>query len=338
MEPSRRSSCPMLAGERVLGHDHLENYEREDAFDEADVRLLDDASPRAWAWRWRTRACSTRRSACSRRPSSAPPSWRSSTACRKASPRSSTSRRSIDLVGDKIREIFGTKAMSIALLDKASGMLAMPYYLEHGERFPVEPFPRRRGLTGHVMRHRRLSSSARICWRARAAWRQARRRRVRSDVGKSYLGVPDPEGRRSARRDALYEPRGERLQRLRRAAPADARQRDERSAAERAPVRRDAAPPQGDRAARRRARDHQQRAGRRSPPSSTCRAIYDAVGDKIREIFNEADVGIRIYDPLTRLIHYPYVYESGQADRDRFADARRGRLHRARAAHRARRS
>src|SRR5205823_11481146 len=25
--------------------------------------------------------------------------------------------------------------------------------------------------------------------------------------------------------------------------------------------------------------------------------IYDAVGDKIREIFNQADVGIRIYDP-----------------------------------------
>src|SRR5439155_11724827 len=40
--------------------------------------------------------------------------------------------------------------------------------------------------------------------------------------------------------------------------------------------------------------------------------IYDAVGDKIREIFNQADLGIRIYDPLTKLIHYPYVYERGQ--------------------------
>ena len=33
--------------------------------------------------------------------------------------------------------------------------------------------------------------------------------------------------------------------------------------------------------------------------------IYDAVGDKIREIFNQADIGIRIYDPQTDLIHYP---------------------------------
>ncbi len=40
--------------------------------------------------------------------------------------------------------------------------------------------------------------------------------------------------------------------------------------------------------------------------------IYDAVGDKIREIFHQADLGIRIYDPQTNLIHYPYVYENGQ--------------------------
>src|SRR5512147_716380 len=32
--------------------------------------------------------------------------------------------------------------------------------------------------------------------------------------------------------------------------------------------------------------------------------IYDAVGDKIREIFNQADIGIRVYDPQTNLISY----------------------------------
>ncbi len=40
--------------------------------------------------------------------------------------------------------------------------------------------------------------------------------------------------------------------------------------------------------------------------------IYDAVGDKIREIFGNADIGIRIYDPKSDLIHYPYTYESGK--------------------------
>ncbi len=44
--------------------------------------------------------------------------------------------------------------MSIALLDRQTSMLAMPYYLEHGERFPVEPLPLGVGLTGHVIETR----------------------------------------------------------------------------------------------------------------------------------------------------------------------------------------
>ena len=41
-------------------------------------------------------------------------------------------------------------------------------------------------------------------------------------------------------------------------------------------------------------------------------AIYDLVGDKIREILHNADVGIRIHDPKTNLIHFPYAYENGE--------------------------
>src|SRR5215468_7881743 len=33
--------------------------------------------------------------------------------------------------------------------------------------------------------------------------------------------------------------------------------------------------------------------------------IYDVVGDKIREIFHNADVWIRVYDPKTNLIQCP---------------------------------
>src|SRR2546427_2762340 len=40
--------------------------------------------------------------------------------------------------------------------------------------------------------------------------------------------------------------------------------------------------------------------------------IYDAVGDKIRDIFHNRDIGIRIYDAKTNLIHYPYTYEKGK--------------------------
>jgi transcriptional regulator with GAF, ATPase, and Fis domain len=40
--------------------------------------------------------------------------------------------------------------------------------------------------------------------------------------------------------------------------------------------------------------------------------IYDAVGDKVREIFDQADVNIRIYDPQTGLLHLPYETANGQ--------------------------
>ena len=40
--------------------------------------------------------------------------------------------------------------------------------------------------------------------------------------------------------------------------------------------------------------------------------IYDTVGDKIREIFHNIDMGIRIYDPKTKLVYFPYVYEKSK--------------------------
>ena len=43
--------------------------------------------------------------------------------------------------------------------------------------------------------------------------------------------------------------------------------------------------------------------------------IYDAVGDKVREIFHGAYVGIRIYDPQTDRMHYPYSYYKGKKHR-----------------------
>ncbi len=39
--------------------------------------------------------------------------------------------------------------------------------------------------------------------------------------------------------------------------------------------------------------------------------IVDLVGDKIREIFHNTDMNIRIYDPKTNLLHIPYLYENG---------------------------
>ena len=41
-------------------------------------------------------------------------------------------------------------------------------------------------------------------------------------------------------------------------------------------------------------------------------AIIELVGDKIREIYDQSDLNIRIYDPETNMIHFPYTFEEGR--------------------------
>ena len=55
---------PLQVQGHSLGAITVQSLDAENAYGEADVRLLDHLSRRAWAWRWRTRASSTRRSAC----------------------------------------------------------------------------------------------------------------------------------------------------------------------------------------------------------------------------------------------------------------------------------
>ncbi|MEJ8847910.1 GAF domain-containing protein [Variovorax rhizosphaerae] len=40
--------------------------------------------------------------------------------------------------------------------------------------------------------------------------------------------------------------------------------------------------------------------------------VYDAVGDKLSQVFPQADVGIRIYDAATNLLHYPFIGRRGE--------------------------
>ncbi len=61
--------------------------------------------------------------------------------------------------------------------------------------------------------------------------------------------------------------------------------------------------------------------------------IYDAVGDKIREIFGNRDMSIRIYDPKTGLLHHPYLYENGRRVNPDPVPHGRQRLYGARDAH-----
>src|SRR5258706_2727784 len=60
----------------------------------------------------------------------------------------------IDLVGDKVRQIFNSNDMSIALLDAATNSVSMPYFYEDGKRFPIAPTQLTTGFTAHVIQTR----------------------------------------------------------------------------------------------------------------------------------------------------------------------------------------
>ena len=177
----------------------------------------------------------------------------------------------------------------------------MPYYLEHGERFPVEPFPLGVGLTGHVIETRApLVISENLLERARKLGAMPVGDASVADVGKSYLGVPILKGDEALGVIALYSHEANAfsdsdvrlLQTLANAmsvALQNARLFDE---------------------TQRLLKETEQRAAELAIINSVQQAlaaelnmqgIYDAVGDKIREIFQQPDMGIRIYDPQTRV-------------------------------------
>jgi signal transduction histidine kinase/CheY-like chemotaxis protein len=57
----------------------------------------------------------------------------------------------INIVGDKISEIFNTQEMSIRLIDPISNMVSFPYITDHGVKLDVEPMPLGVGFTWEVI-------------------------------------------------------------------------------------------------------------------------------------------------------------------------------------------
>ncbi len=60
----------------------------------------------------------------------------------------------IDLVGDKIREIFNSDNLSIRLRDPNTNLISFPYAVERGQHIHMPPQPADRGFNGYVLRTR----------------------------------------------------------------------------------------------------------------------------------------------------------------------------------------
>ena len=215
-----------------------------------------------------------------------------------------------DMVGDKIREIFNADVVGIALYDPDANLARYVFLADHGERFHLAPQPPS-GFTAEILRTRQslVFHTA----------EELNRRMVElksSNIGggiedNSFIYVPILRGDEAngvivvgkQEKHGFADSDVRLLTTLANAmsvALENARLLDQ---------------------TQRLLKETEQRAAELAIINSVQQAlaaelnmqgIYDAVGDKIREIFNQADVGIRIYDPQTNLIHYPYVYEGGQ--------------------------
>jgi signal transduction histidine kinase/DNA-binding response OmpR family regulator/putative methionine-R-sulfoxide reductase with GAF domain len=216
-----------------------------------------------------------------------------------------------DAVGDKIREIFHQSDMNIRIYDPATHVVHFPYAYDAGKRIEISSVPfSDTGFAAHVLRTREtlvinedMTETVARFGSYTLPGTQLEKSAVyvplvAGDQARGLINLSDLE-----REHAFSESDVRLLQTLANAmsvALENARLFDE---------------------TQRLFKESEQRAAELAIINSVQQAlaaelnmqgIYDAVGDKIREIFNRSDISIRIHDPETNLIHYPYQYEKGE--------------------------
>jgi len=215
----------------------------------------------------------------------------------------------VDLVGDKLREVFNTLDLMITWYDEKANLVHYLYNYEHGQRIvtPARP-PRPVGIYAIEMKTRQpLALNT-----AEDFVKIAAQPLPGTDQSKSAVYVPiissdrflGDIGLENFERENAYGDSELRLLTTIAAslgtALENARLFDE---------------------TQRLFKSEQQRAAELAIINSIqqglaskldLQAIVDLVGDKLREILKTDDIGIRLYNQKTDLIHYLYEYEHGQ--------------------------
>jgi PAS domain S-box-containing protein len=205
-----------------------------------------------------------------------------------------------DVVGDKIRDVFDAQVVDISVYDAKSGLVHFPYSIERGVRFFDEPIAPA-GFRKHVMETREsLLINEGLAGAAERYGSQV----ISGEMPKSVLFVPLVTGGRVIgvislqnidREHAFSESEQRLLETLARSLSValenarlmhETRQRN----AELALIN----------------SVQEALAG-----ELELQAIYDVVGDKIRDVFDAQVVDIGIYDEAAGLFHFPYTIERG---------------------------
>ncbi|TPI43194.1 response regulator [Mesorhizobium sp. B3-1-6] len=208
----------------------------------------------------------------------------------------------IRLVGDKVREAFGTEVSEILLHDSQSGLVRVPYAYYRGYK-TIEPFPLGIGLTSEI-----ISTGKPLVFNT---MEEGKRRGAyfpdEDDRTSSYIGVPINSGERtlgvvsvqSYESDAFDENHVRLLQTIASSmgvAIANARLFDE---------------------TQRLLKETEHRAAELGAISKVSQALIgeaelgntiQLIGDQMQEIFSADIVYVALLDPKTKLIHFPYQF------------------------------
>jgi GAF domain-containing protein/DNA-binding response OmpR family regulator len=210
------------------------------------------------------------------------------------------------LVGDKVREIFSAEATEILLLDRTSNLIHVPYSYYRGYQ-EAESFPLGQGLTSRIIESRQplVLNTLQEAVGLGALFTSD------EDRTESYMAVPIIVGEKmlgvvsvQSYRQNAYDDNSVRLLSTLSAnmgvAIENARLFDETS---------------------RLLKETEQRAVELTIINSVqqalasqldIQAIYDLVGDKIRDLFDAQTVILVTYDPSLNLMSFPYVFEKGE--------------------------
>ena len=301
---------PLVAGDQARGLINLIDMHREHAFSESDVRLLQTlANSMSVALENARLFDETQRLL--------KETERRSSELAILNSISSEMAKTLDVqtltrnVGEKMREIFDVDSVIVMLLDSSKNLIQIAYEYDRNEggniEDIVEPFPLGTGLASKVITtHLPLLLGSREEQTANGAYfpPELMERSSKGATSQSWLGVPIMAGDRVMGVVALadYKPQAftennltllQTLSANLGVALENARlfQSEQQRAAELAII------------------NSVQAA---LAAELNIQGIYDTVGDKIRQIFHNTDLNIRIYDPLTNLEHFPYLYENGE--------------------------
>ncbi len=293
--------APMIVGDTVNGYLSIQNVDRYDAFSDGDLRLMQTlAASMSVALENARLFDETQRLLKETEQRNAELAVINSV--QQAVGAELDFQAIVDAVGDKLREVFATGDITIRWWDEETKLAHELYVYEHGNRLYLPPTaPPKGGMTDRFLRGQDVVVFRSIAEQVAAGFTVT----DGTDRARSIVAVPMRSASRllglvmleNHERDEAFGPDEVRLVSTISSSMGVALLNAKSFEAER------------ERAAELAVINSVQSA---LAAELSIQGIYDAVGEKIREIFGGKDVGIRVFDAATQTVHFPYALENSQ--------------------------